>query len=254
LLTRHLRTAKFSRKHDIGFPPQPIPSGFSMIEDFLRAFGQTFSPPLRKILLKTVALSALLLLVLGVIMQAVITNLFSLPPPFEMALAIATGLGLIAGAIYLMGPISSLLGALFVDDVASEVERTEFPADKPGRPLPIAQSMMLSLKFFGLVLLVNFLALLLLLIPGINLIVFFAANGYLLGREYFELAAMRYRSVEETKALRRENSVRIFIAGLIIAVILIVPVLNFITPVLATAFMVRVHKRLGPSREILPRS
>jgi CysZ protein len=227
---------------------------FPMIEDFVRAFGQTFSPPLRKILLKTVALSALLLLVLGVVMQVLITSLFALPPPFEMALAIATGLGLIAGAIYLMGPISSLTAALFLDEVASEVERTEFPADPPGRPLPIAQSMMLSVKFFGLVLLVNFLALLLLLIPGINLMAFFVANGYLLGREYFELAAMRFRPIGEAKALRKDNAVRVFLAGLMIAGIVIVPVLNFITPVLATAFMVRVHKRLGPAREILPRA
>ncbi len=222
-----------------------------MLQDFIAAFAQTFSPPLRRILLKTAALSALLLLVLGVIMQTLITHMISLPPPFEMALAIATGLGLIAGAIYLMGPISSLTAALFLDEVAGEVERTEFPADPPGRPLPMGQAMVLSAKFFALVLLVNFFALLMLLIPGINLIAFFVANGFLLGREYFELAAMRFRSIEEAQMLRRENAVRVFIAGLMIAGIVIVPVLNFITPVLATAFMVRVHKRLGPTREIL---
>jgi CysZ protein len=128
-----------------------------------------------------------------VILQTVITQMSSLPQPFEMALAIATGLGIIAGAIYLMGPISSLIAALFLDEVAEEIERTSFPVDPVGRPLPIAQSLVLSVKFFGLILLVNFVALLLLLIPGVNLIAFFVANGYLLGREYFELAAMRYR-------------------------------------------------------------
>ncbi len=223
-----------------------------MIEDFARAFAQTFSPPLRRILLKTVALSALLLLVFGVIMQSLISRMVSLPQPFETALAIVTGLGLIAGAIFLMGPISSLTAALFLDEVAAEVERTEFPADPPGRALPMAQALVLSAKFFGLVLLVNFIALLLLLLPGINLIAFFVANGFLLGREYFELAAMRFRSVEEAQILRRENSMRVFIAGLMIAGIVIVPVLNFITPVLATAFMVRVHKRIGPARELMP--
>ncbi len=222
-----------------------------MIEDFVRAFAQTFSSPLRRILLKTAALSALLLLVLGVIMQTLISRMISLPQPFEMALAIATGLGLIAGAIYLMGPISSLTAALFLDEVAAEVERTDFPADPPGRALPMAQALVLSAKFFGLVLLVNFIALLLLLVPGVNLVAFFVANGFLLGREFFELAAMRFRSVEEARKLRRENAVRVFLAGLMIAGIVIVPVLNFITPVLATAFMVRVHKRLGPTREIM---
>ena len=222
-----------------------------MIEDVIQAFAQTFSPSLRRILLKSVALAVLLLLVLGVILQMLLTGLTSLPQPFEMALAIATGLGIFAGAIYLMGPISSLIAALFVDEVAGEVERTSFPADPIGRPLPIATSLLLSVKFFGLVLLVNFLALLLLLIPGINIAAFFVANGYLLGREYFELAAMRYRPVEEAKALRREHSVRVFLAGLAIAGVVVVPFLNLITPIFAIALMVRMHKRLSPTRELI---
>jgi CysZ protein len=222
-----------------------------MIEDVFQAFAQTFSAGLRRILFKSVALAILLLLVLGVILQTVITQISSLPQPFEMALAIATGLGIIAGAIYLMGPISSLIAALFLDEVAEEVERRSFPADPVGRPLPIAQSLVLSVKFFGLILLVNFVALLLLLIPGVNLIAFFVANGYLLGREYFELAAMRYRPAEEAKALRRENSMRVFLAGLAIAGVVVVPFLNLITPIFATALMVRVHKRLSPTRELI---
>ena len=222
-----------------------------MIEDVFQAFAQTFSPSLRRILLKSVALAVLLLLVLGVILQMLLIGLTSLPQPFEMALAIATGLGIFAGAIYLMGPISSLIAALFVDEVAGEVERTSFPADPVGRPLPIATSLLLSVKFFGLVLLVNFFALLLLLIPGINIAAFFVANGYLLGREYFELAAMRYRPVEEAKALRREHSVRVFLAGLAIAGVVVVPFLNLITPIFATTLMVRMHKRLTPTRELI---
>lgn len=222
-----------------------------MIDDIVRAFAQTFSPPLRRILLKAIAAAILLFLVLGVILQAVLANLVSLPQPFETALAIATGLGMIAGAIYLMGPISSLIAALFLDEVAEEVERSGFPADPPGRALPIAQSFVLSVKFFGVVLLVNFLALLLLLIPGVNVAAFFVANGYLLGREYFELAAMRFRPAEEAKALRRDNAVRVFIAGLAIASVVVVPVLNLITPIFATALMVRMHKRLSPTRELI---
>jgi CysZ protein len=222
-----------------------------MIEDVFQAFSQTFSPALRRILLKSVALAVLLLLVLGVVLQTIITGFSELPQPFEMALAIATGLGLIAGAIYLMGPISSLIAALFVDEVAEEVERTAFPADPRGRSLPIATSLLLSVKFFGLVLLVNFFALLMLLIPGVNIIAFFVANGYLLGREYFELAAMRFRPVEEARALRREHSVRVFLAGLAIAGVVVVPFLNLITPIFATALMVRVHKRLTPTRELI---
>jgi CysZ protein len=222
-----------------------------MIQDIVQAFAQTFSPQLRRILLKAVALAVLLLLVLGVVLQALLVHVITLPGAFELAIAIVTGLGMLAAAVYLMGPISSLVAALFVDDVAETVERTEFPADPVGRPLPIAQSITLSVKFFGLVLLVNLIALFLLLVPGINLIAFFVANGYLLGREYFQLAAMRYRPIVEAQALRREHAVRIFLAGLAIACVVLVPILNLITPIFATALMVRVHKRLSPTRELI---
>jgi uncharacterized protein involved in cysteine biosynthesis len=62
---------------------------------------------------------------------------------------------------------------------------------------------------------------------------------------------MRFRPVDEAKALRRENAVRVFLAGLAIAGVVVVPVLNLITPVFATALMVRVHKRLTPTRELI---
>jgi CysZ protein len=94
-------------------------------------------------------------------------------------------------------------------------------------------------------------ALILLILPGVNVAIFFVANGYLLGREYFELAAMRFRSIDEARALRRANAMRVFLAGLVIAAIVIIPILNLITPVFATAFMVRMHKKI--SRESLAR-
>jgi CysZ protein len=222
-----------------------------MISDITQAFAQTFAPELRRILLKAVALAILLLFALGVALQTLLEYMVELPQPFDTALAIATGLGIIAAAIYLMAPISSLIAALFVDQVAEEVEREAFPADPVGRPLPIAQSLVLSVRFFGLVLLVNLLALMLLLIPGINVIAFFVANGYLLGREYFQLASMRHRSIDEAQALRREHAGRIFVAGLAIAAVVLVPILNLITPIFATALMVRVHKRLSPVRELI---
>jgi len=223
-----------------------------MIADAFAAFAETFSPLLRRILFKVVGLALLLLVVFGTILHGLLTSLFQLPGIFETALAIVAGLGIFAGAIFLVPPITSLVAAFFVDDVAEHVERTNFPADLPGRPLPLAQSIVISAKFFGIVLAVNFLALLLLLVPGINIAIFFFANAYLLSREYFELAAMRHRPVEEARALRRRHAVQIFIAGFMIAGIVAVPVLNLITPVFATAFMVRLHKRLLPTRELLP--
>jgi CysZ protein len=213
-----------------------------MIEAAFQAFGETFSPPLRRILLKSIGLAFL---------QGAITHLVALPYPFDMALAIFTALGIIAGAIYLMPPITSLVAALFLDEIAEQVERRNYPADPAGKALPVTTSVLLSLRFFCLVLVVNLIALILLILPGVNIAVFFIANGYLLGREYFELAAMRFRPIDEARALRRANAMRVFLAGLVIAGIVIIPILNLITPVFATAFMVRMHKKI--SRESLAR-
>jgi CysZ protein len=102
---------------------------------------------------------------------------------------------------------------------------------------------------------VNILALFLLLIPGVNLIAFYLGNGYLLGREYFELAAMRHMPAAEAKQLRKANRVTVLLCGLIIAGIASVPILNLITPLFATAFMVRIYKRLARAngRGVAPR-
>jgi CysZ protein len=107
-----------------------------------------------------------------------------------------------------------------------------------------------SLKFLGVVVLGNIAALFLLFVPGINLIAFFVINAYLLGREFFEFAAMRYRSESEAKALRSQYGVTVFLAGLVIAGFLAIPIVNLLTPLFAAAMMIHLHKAIS-QREIL---
>jgi CysZ protein len=97
------------------------------------------------------------------------------------------------------------------------------------------------------VILVNIVCLLLLLVPGVNLVAFFIGNGYLLGREFFEAAAARFRPIEEARALRRENAVTVLLGGFVIALFLAIPIVNLLTPLFATAFMTHLHKRLTGS-------
>src|SRR5690606_23010144 len=130
---------------------------------------------------------------------------------------------------------------IFLDDVADVVEERDYPADPKGQALPLGRSIVLSLKFFGVVLLANLLALALLLIPGVNVIAFFVVNGYLLGREFFEFAAMRHRTEDDAKSLRRRHSGTVLIAGFVIAGLMAVPVLNLATPLFAAAMMVHLH-------------
>ncbi len=76
----------------------------------------------------------------------------------------------------------------------------------------------------------------------------FLANAYLLSREYFLLAAMRFRPPEEAKAMRRAHRGQIFLAGLLIAMFVSIPIVNLATPLFAMAMMVHLHKRLSQRR------
>jgi uncharacterized protein involved in cysteine biosynthesis len=66
----------------------------------------------------------------------------------------------------------------------------------------------------------------------------------LLGREYFELAAMRYHGVDAAKALRKSNRATVFVAGLFIAAFVSIPIVNLATPLFAMALMVHIHKQV----------
>ena len=146
----------------------------------------------------------------------------------------------------LIAPVTAIVAGLFLDDVAETVER-----DRLSRTTRRAArcrrwpALVLSLKFFGVVILGNLLALLLLLMPGVNIAAFFIVNGYLLGREFFEFAAMRFRPEAEAKALRRSYAGTVFLAGLVIAGFLAVPLLNLLTPLFAAAMMVHLHKMVS---------
>jgi len=158
---------------------------------------------------------------------------------------IVASIGLALSMALLLAPVTAVIAGFFLDDVAEVVERRDYPADQPGRALPLGAAIAGSLKFLGVVLAGNLVALLLLFIPGINLIAFFLVNGYLLGREFFEFAAMRFRSPEEARLFRAKHASTVFLAGLVVAAFLAVPIVNLLTPLFAAGLMVHLHKLLS---------
>src|SRR4029078_10434969 len=162
--------------------------------------------------------------------------------------SIAAGFSILFGAVFLMPAITSLIASVFVDDVAEEVERVHYSADRPGTALPMSRALIEGTKTALLAVLVYVIALPSLLLAGIGLFVFFFATAYLLGREYFELAAMRFRTVAEAKAMRRANAATLFTAGCFIAAFVSIPIVNLATPLFGMAFMVHMHKRLSVRR------
>jgi CysZ protein len=217
-----------------------------MIQSALLALRQAVSPPFRSVLLKSVGLAVLLLVVLGIGLQWLVARLIEFDnQSVELLATIIASLGIVVGLVFLVPPVTSLMAGIFLDEIAGTVERTSYPDDPPGRDLPLSQSIPASLRFFGVVVLVNLGALLLLLVPGVNMVIFLVANGYLLGREYFELAAARFRPIAAAKALRRRHAATVFFAGVLITGFVAIPIVNLATPLVATAFMVHLHKRIA---------
>jgi CysZ protein len=215
------------------------------------AWRQVFSPPFRRILWRSIALTVLLL---GLVWFG-LTRLFSYwlkghplstdYPVLDSLAFFLAGAGLFVALAYILPAVSALVAGYFLDEAAEVVERTDFPHDLPGRPLPAGQAFLYGLRFAGLSLVVNLIALILFFVPVVNLAAFFAANAYLLGREYFELAALRFRPPEEAAAMRVAHRPTVLMAGAMMAGLVVVPVLNLLTPLFGIALMVHVHKRLS---------
>ncbi|MGV6871075.1 sulfate transporter family protein [Pseudochelatococcus sp. B33] len=217
------------------------------------AAGDVLSPPLRKVLWRSLGLTLLLLFAMGVALSALIEWLadqsvwLSGYPYVGTVAVVLAAAGVFVGLIFLIPPVSALVAGYYLDDVAAVVEARCDPGGQPGTPMPAGEALLAGLRFAALSLGVNFLALLLLLVPGVNLVAFLAANAYLFGREYFELAAGRYRPIEAARALRRDNGGLAFLGGLVTALLVMVPFVNLVTPLFGTALMVRVHKAVQRS-------
>jgi uncharacterized protein involved in cysteine biosynthesis len=167
--------------------------------------------------------------------------------------AIALGIGLFAGAVLLMPAVTALVASFFADEIAELVERTHYPADPPGTALPLWRAVTKGAKTASLAVAVYLCVLPFFLFAGLGAVLFFIAAAWLLGREYFELAAMRFHPVATAKALRRTHQGTVFTAGLFIAGFVSIPILNLATPLFGTALMVHMHKRLtgGTRRQLI---
>jgi CysZ protein len=235
-----------------------------MLDAVLKALGQMFSPPFRTVLLKSVGLAVALLALVAVVLFRLLEWLSGAGTEWLEAMfgpavhgplavlgwiiAIVLGLGLLTGAAFLTPAVTALVASFFADEIAELVERSHYPADPPGVALPLWHATIEGAKTALLAIAVYLCALPFFLFAGTGAVVFFVATAWLLGREYFQLAAMRFRPVTEAKALRRRHQATVFTAGLFIAAFVSIPILNLATPLFGIALMVHLHKRLTGRR------
>ncbi|UYV38206.1 EI24 domain-containing protein [Rhodobacteraceae bacterium D3-12] len=139
-------------------------------------------------------------------------------------------------SFFLMIPVASAITSMFLDEVADAVEARHYPALAPAPGASFGDALRDTLGFLAIIIAANLLAFVIYaFLPYLSLFIFFGLNGFLLGREYFQLAAMRRIGRDRAKALRKRHSATIWAAGVLMALPLVVPILNLFIPILGAA-------------------
>ena len=193
--------------------------------------------------------------VLGLFLPDTIT----LPWIGEIGLGVALSVGsffvMIALSVFLMVPVASAFTGLFLDEVAEAVEDRHYPALPTAPRQSLSDTVLDSLGFLGVLIAANVVALALYLLLNIAApLIFWALNGFLLGREYFQMIAMRRLGREGAKAARKRHMGAIWVAGAVMAVPLSIPLVNLLIPVLGVATFTHMFMRLeGDAMHAAPR-
>ena len=149
--------------------------------------------------------------------------------------------------------ITPIIVNFFDDRIAQLIERHDYPAAPLPRKPDFWKELLHDLRFSLKAILLNILVLPLYLLPLVNLCLFFILNGYLLGREYFIMAALRHVPLAEAENLYRQHKRTVMTAGVALAAMATIPVLNLFAPFWGVAMMVHLYHKLvrTPTSEIL---
>ncbi|MBL3596251.1 EI24 domain-containing protein [Rhodovulum sulfidophilum] len=229
-----------------------------ILSAFLKTLGQIGDRAFRRVLLLGIGLSVLLLAaiyaVIFFLIGWLVPDTLTLPWIGEIhwvdnILSGASFLLMIVMSVFLMVPVASAFTGIFLDDVAEAVEARHYPDLPPATPIPLLDQIRDSIGFLGVVLGVNLVALVLYFFVGpVAPFLFWAVNGFLLGREYFQMAAMRRLGRQGARDLRRRHGATIFLAGLLMAVPLSLPLVNLVIPILGAAVFTHLVNRLIEAR------
>lgn len=222
---------------------------FASIAD---AIAQLSDPRFRSVLVKGVGLTIGLLVAAYAIIffaiQWLLPDSFSLPFIGEITfvdtlLSWASVVLMLGLSVFLMVPVASAFTGLFLEDVADAVEDRHYPNVATAPRVGIPEGLREGLSFLVVLILANIAALVLYFTP-LAPFVFYGLNGFLLGREYFRLIAVRRVGRDGAKKAFRANLLTIWSAGALMAVPLTVPILNLLVPVVGAAAFTHLYHRL----------
>lgn len=223
--------------------------------DFFRAVSQLTDPRFRRVLLLGVGLTIALLFAAYAAILWLVTTLSPDSVTLPIIGTVAWVDNLISGAsillmlllsVFLMVPVASAFTSLFLDDVADAVEERHYRHLPNVQRIPFRDTVLDALSFLGLLIIANIFALILYAIfPPFAPLIFWSLNGFLLGREYFQLVAIRRMDRPTAKAMFRANLPQIWFAGSLMAVPLSVPLINLLVPILGAATFTHLFHRIN---------
>jgi uncharacterized protein involved in cysteine biosynthesis len=217
------------------------------IAALFRAFAELSAPPLRRIVGSCAAIAVASFILLWLVIAFLLAHsIHAAWRPLDWFVQLFAAGGVLGLSWLLFPAVLTLVMGCFLPRVAAEVEALDYPGNSPPRSSPIIESLAITCRLMVVTIVLNLLALpLYVFVPGLNFFVFFGLNGYLFGRQYFEVVALRRLDAAATKAVRHRFGVRVFAGGVVIAGLFAVPLVNLFAPVIATAFMMHLCARLA---------
>ena len=225
-----------------------------ILSDFLKSVAQFDDPKFRRVLWRGMGLTIALLIAACLLVNFGINQLLSSAWAANLIgdqswlgalINIGGVLFTIALSIWLMVPVTSAIIALFLDEVAQAVEARHYPHLPKQAAAKLQDQILVSIRFLGFLILANIGALILsMILPFLAPVVFWATNGYLMGREYFQMAAMRRVPRTQAQELLRRHQGAIWCAGILMAIPLTIPLVGLFIPILGAATFTHLFERL----------
>lgn len=201
-------------------------------------------PRIRGVIGKTLALAVLGYVAFVVLIYFLIGWLAGLSGWLE-GLAQFTGVFFaIVIAWFLFPSVAAAIAGIFADEVIDAVEAVHYPHLPPSKGVPALAALVDGLQLAAIAIVANLLALPFLVVFPLYILITWGVNGWLLGREYFEMVALRRLPRKEARALHKAHNGTFTVAGILIAICLTIPFVNLIAPVLGAAFMVHVAQNV----------
>ena len=221
-----------------------------IFDAFFKALSQLSDPRFRRVLGLGVGLTLALLFGATLGVQWLLPDTVSLPwfGEIRWLSSLLSGfvlVSMIGMSMFLMVPIASVFTGLFLDRIVDAVEAKYYAHLPPAQSVSLSDTFIDSLKFLALLIGVNLIAIVIyVLFTVLSPVIFWLVNGILLGREYFQLVAMRRLGRAGANALRKKHRFKIWMAGFLMAVPLSIPLVNLVVPVLGVAVFTHIFHRL----------